>query len=156
MNLIATAPQWGFYLFVAILIASAIQDGWQLKISNYLVGALLLGGIVMAVMAGPEIALWKNLAMLAAIMVVGTFMFARGMIGGGDVKLLAASAFWFNAESGLHMLVAVALTGGVLTILVLGVRILFGGGIGFLRRGAGVPYGIAIAIGSIIAAVGLR
>jgi len=39
---------------------------------------------------------------------------------------------------------------------VLGVRILFGGGIGFLRRGEGVPYGIAIAIGSIIAAVGLR
>lgn len=156
MNLIATAPQWGFYLFIAILIASAIQDGWQLKISNYLVGALLLGGIVMAVIAGPEVALWKNLAMLAAIMVVGTFMFARGMIGGGDVKLLAASAFWFNAESGLHMLVAVALTGGALTVLVLGVRILFGGGIGFLRRGEGVPYGIAIAIGSIIAALGLR
>ena len=154
MNLIAAGPQWGLYLFAGLLIAAAIQDGWQLKISNLIVGALLLGGIAVAVIVGPEWSLWQNAVLVVAMLVVGTFLFSAGWMGGGDVKLLAASLFWFDLSGGAQMLIITAIAGGVLTMALMGARIVFGkvGGIGALRKGGGMPYGIAIAIGGIVAA----
>ena len=56
------------------------------------------------------------------MLAVGTFMFGRNWMGGGDVKLLAAGALWCDFSSGLKMLVAVALAGGLETILILMAR----------------------------------
>lgn len=154
MDLIDVGPAWGLYIFIGLLVVAAIQDAWQLKISNIIVGALLLAGIVVAVMAGPQWALWQNAAMLVGMLVVGTFLFSAGWMGGGDVKLLAASLFWFDAGSGAQMLIITAIAGGALTMLLMGARIMFGkvGGIGALRKGGGMPYGIAIAVGGALTA----
>ena len=149
MNLIEAGPEWGLYVFIGLLVVAAIQDAWQLKISNFLVGGVLLAGIVMAILAGPQWSLWQNAAMLVAMLVVGTFLFSAGWMGGGDVKLLAASLFWFDLGSGAQMLIITAIAGGVLTMGLMGLRIMFGkvAGIGALRKNSGMPYGIAIAIG---------
>ena len=154
MNLIDAGPEWGLFIFIGLLVVAAIQDAWQLKISNYIVGAMLLGGIAVAVMAGPEWSLWQNAAMMVGMLVVGTFLFAQGWMGGGDVKLLATSLFWFDAGSGTQMLIITAIAGGALTMLLMGARIFFGkvGGIGALRKGGGMPYGIAIAVGGALSA----
>ena len=79
-----------------------------------------------------------------------------GKLGGGDVKLLAAVGLWFDFSGALGMLIAVALAGGLLALLVLVVR-----SIGWseemrrrvvlLRPGGGIPYGVAIAAGALIA-----
>ena len=154
MNLIEAGPEWGLYIFVGLLVVSAIQDAWQLKISNFFVGALLLAGIAFAVIAGPDWSLWQNAAMMVAMLVAGTFLFSKGWMGGGDVKLLAASLFWFDAGSGVQMLIITAIAGGVLTMGRMGLRMMFWkvAGIGALRQGSGMPYGIAIAIGGIATA----
>lgn len=154
MNLIEVGPEWGFFVFIGLLVVAAIQDAWQLKISNFIVGGVLLAGIVIAVMAGPQWSLWQNAAMLVAMLVVGTFLFSAGWMGGGDVKLLAASLFWFDAAGGAQMLIITAIAGGILTMALMGLRIVFGkvGGIGALRKGGGMPYGIAIAVGGALTA----
>ena len=90
------------------------------------------------------------------MLVAGTFVFSRNWMGGGDVKLLAAGALWCNFSAGWKMLVAVAIAGGIETILILFARKFDWSDrtlerFEFLRRRGGVPYGIAIAAGLILA-----
>jgi prepilin peptidase CpaA len=83
-------------------------------------------------------------------------MFAAGKLGGGDVKLLAAAGLWFDFAGGLWMLICVAIAGGVLALIVIALRA-FGWSEGLrqrvvlLRPRAGIPYGVAIAAGALIA-----
>ena len=109
-----------------------------------------------AALAGPELRLWQNLAVFVALLAVGTPMFAAGKLGGGDVKLLAATGLWFDFSSALWMLIAVALAGGVLALTVLVLRAISWGEqarqrVVLLRPKGGIPYGIAIAAGALIA-----
>ena len=99
--------------------------------------------------------MWQNLALLVAARVVGTPLFGRGILGGGDVKLMAATFAWFNLSAAPKLLLAVALSGGVLALLVIALRSLNWSddlrqrAIVLQRRG-GIPYGIAIAAGALI------
>jgi prepilin peptidase CpaA len=82
-------------------------------------------------------------------------------MGGGDVKLLAACALWFDLASGWKTLVAIALAGGVEALAVLLLRRLpwpdpVRGQVLLLRRREGIPYGIAIALGVAVMAIWLR
>lgn len=49
------------------------------------------------------------------VFVAGVFLFARGLMGGGDVKLLTAVAMWAGTDLVLPMLLVVTLTGGVMS-----------------------------------------
>ena len=86
-------------------------------------------------------------------------MFAVGGMGGGDAKLLAATAVWmgFNVHL-IEYLVASAFLGGVLTVAILAYRgsalAVYTGQNMFLSNFAdpkgGVPYGIALGIGGLV------
>ena len=155
MNLLAQAPLWLALLLAACLLAAALQDAARLKISNILCGLILIGGIVAAVVVGPELALWQNMLVFAALLLAGMPLFAAGKLGGGDVKLLATTGLWFDLMGALQMLVAVFLAGGALAVIVLTLRA-FSWSEGarqrvrMLRKGAGIPYGVAIAAGALI------
>jgi prepilin peptidase CpaA len=161
MNLIVLSPAWLAWLFAALLTAAAIEDGIRLRISNLLVVAVLAGALITMVLVGPGIALWQNFAVLAGLLVVGTPLFASGKMGGGDVKLLAATGLWFDLRGALLMLASVLIAGGLVALLIILVR-LFGWSdsarqrIHLLRRGGGIPYGVAIGAGALIAAGLLR
>lgn len=146
MNLIALAPEWMFYVFVAILLAAAVQDIWKMKISNYLVLALLVAAIATAVIVGPQVDLWKNLLILVIGLAIGTGIFAAGIMGGGDVKLTVAAAVWFLWTDALIMLLLIAFAGVVVVIFSVIARFV---GIGNKKRGRLISYGIAVAIGAI-------
>lgn len=153
MNLVQVAPQWLLILLALVLVAAAIQDSVRLKISNYLVLAVLAGAIVAAVMAGPRLDLWENLVVFAGLLTLGTFAFSAGIMGGGDVKLLAASALWYDFSGSLRLIPAVFVAGGLLSFLILIVR---RSPLGhrdarwiILRPRGGIPYGIAIAAGML-------
>lgn len=160
MNLISTAPAWGFYAFAGLLALAALQDSWKLQISNVLTGGLLVLGIALAFLTGIELAIWQNFVVMLVILFIGAQLHDMGWMGGGDVKLLGAAAFWFAPMGALHMVAAVLIGGGVLTIIVLGIRMIIGsaeeGAIGVIRKGSGMPYGIAIAVGAIGMAAFIR
>ena len=156
MNLTAEAPQWLALTLAILLIAAAVEDAVRLRISNLTVGLVLVGAIVAAITAGFDLRLWQNLVVFLALLAVGTPMFAAGKLGGGDVKLLASAGLWFDFAGAVWLLVAVALAGGVFALLVLVIRSFnwseeIRRRVVLLRPGGGIPYGVAIAAGALIA-----
>jgi prepilin peptidase CpaA len=155
VNLAAEAPQWLALLLAVLLVAAAAEDAVRLRISNVTVLLVIGGAIAAAIVAGPEVRLWQNLAAFAGLLAVGTPLFAAGKLGGGDVKLFAAAGLWFDLLGAAGLLLAVALSGGVLALLVLLARTLtWSEGarrrVVVLRPGGGIPYGVAIAAGALI------
>ncbi len=161
MNLTAEAPQWLALILAFLLVAAAVEDAVRLRISNVTVGLVLVAAVVATIMAGIEVRLWQNLVVFIALLAAGMPMFAAGKLGGGDVKLLAASGLWFDFGGALGMLIAVALAGGILALLVLAIRAIgwseeMRRRVALLRPGGGIPYGVAIAAGALIAMAFLR
>ena len=155
MNLAAEAPQWLALILAILLIAAAAEDAVRLRISNVTVLLLLITAVVAAAVVGLRLAVWENLLVFAALLAIGTPIFAAGKLGGGDVKLLAATGLWFDLGGALRMLVAVAIAGGILAILVLTLRTLgwsqgLRDRVVLLRPRSGIPYGVAIAAGVLL------
>ena len=81
-----------------------------------------------------------------AVLVFGLFtgLFALGMMGGGDVKMLGALALWLPLPEMANLIVIMALLGGLVTIVtVIHHRV---------TRRIGrpeIPYGVAIALAGL-------
>ena len=152
MKLLVTAPEWLAAILFLLLAAAAIQDGLRLRISDWISGLVAIGAFAALALDGPVSGLWQNFLLFAAVLAIGTFMFGRGWMGGGDIKLLAASALWFDLWDGWKLLVAIAVAGGVEAIILMALRRLPWSGtlrdkLLLLQRGGPIPYGIAIALG---------
>lgn len=161
MNLADLAPSWLAMLFAALLVLAALEDLWRLKISNWICAAIIVAAFVAVVLAGPVADLWQNVVVFAGLLIVGTPLFAFGKMGGGDVKLLAATGLWFDLAGAAWMIVAVMLSGGVVAIFVLMLRTIKWSqaqrqAVAILRAKAGIPYGVAIAMGALVALVAER
>ena len=155
MNLVSLAPQWALILLGVLLLLAAFQDAVQLKISNLLCAAILLVGIVSSAVIGVRPGIWQNVVLVIAALTVGTMLFSSGKMGGGDVKLFAATIFWFNLSGALWLLISVTIAGGVLAMIVLGVRMAdwseaMQRRAVVLRPKSGIPYGVAIAAGALL------
>lgn len=161
MKLAAEAPLWLALIFALLLVAGAAEDAARLRISNLTCALILACALVAIFFVGPVPAVWQNFVVFGTLLAVGTPLFAAGKMGGGDVKLMAASGLWFDIQGGLLMLISVLLAGGVLALLILALRLANWSERArhrwqVLRPGAGVPYGVAIAAGTLIAMTLLR
>jgi prepilin peptidase CpaA len=148
LNLIAAAPLWLLGVLACALVAAAVEDGARYRISNITSMVVLAGAIIAAIVADPSWALWQNVAVFLAVLVLGTIAFSSGWLGGGDVKFFAATALWFDLESALQFVLLVFLAGGVVAIGYLLSRTFRKREAGKKRKGK-VPYGIAIGVGGI-------
>lgn len=152
MTLVASAPHWLATILLLLLVAAAIEDLWRMQINDWVCGAVAAGAFLAVAIDGPAGQLWQNLLLFALVLGFGTLLFVRGWMGGGDIKLLAASSLWFNLDLGWKMLAAVAIAGGLETILVAIFRSFpwprsARDRIMVLRREEAIPYGLAIAAG---------
>jgi prepilin peptidase CpaA len=153
MNLVPAAPLWLLALLGAALAVAAIEDAIRLRISNVTCLAVFLAALVAMGLQGFPLSLWQNWLVLAVLLVVGTFLFASGNVGGGDVKLLAAVGLWVDLHTAVWLLAAVFLSGGGLAIGFLTARMLFRSRRreGKKKLGSkGIPYGLAIVAGAAI------
>lgn len=153
MNLAATAPSWLVIILGILLLAAAAEDVWRLRISNIISAGVLLAGLLAIAIAGPQLILWQNVVIMCAILAVGTALFAAGHFGGGDVKLFAAVGFWFSLKGSLILISAIFLAGGLLALIVLGLRLTPRRQSKKARGKNQVPYGVAIAAGAAFALV---
>ena len=145
MNLITFAPQWLALLTAAALLAAAAEDALRLRISNITVLVVLLGAIAAMSFDGFHGPIWQNGIVFAAILAIGTIAFARNLLGGGDVKLLAATGLWVGFAAVLWLLASVFIAGGLVALLYIVLRKARGKS----RREANrIPYGVAIAAGA--------
>ena len=147
--------------FFGIVLLAACSDAGRLKIPNVAsLGLLLLYPV--HVLTSPSQIDWLGAGVLsAALFLGGVWLFTRGALGGGDVKLLSVVGLWAGPSLIVPVLVLTALAGGVLALFAGILRYLHCYPSTWLRvwgahnaRAVQLPYGVAIAFGG--AYVGLQ
>src|SRR5260370_28634819 len=104
-------------LFPAMMAFAASSDFLTLTISNR-VSLILVGGFVaLAAIGGVSAAdVPSHLAAGCVVLVAAFSLFARGIVGGGDAKLAAATALWLRLDHLLPYLLYASLLGGALSV----------------------------------------
>jgi prepilin peptidase CpaA len=145
--------------FAALLLWAAGEDIHRLTISNW-VSLAIVGLYPIYVLSSPVPVAWPwSLAIAGMTLAAGFVLFALHMIGGGDVKLLSATALWAGPAFFAGFIMLTAIAGGVVGLAIL-----------LLRRRrmapaandgtqaaqpAVMPYGVAIAAGGLMVALTL-
>ena len=149
-----------FVVFPLCLAIAALSDIFTMTIPNRVSAILLAAFVLVAPLAGLgpyDIAM--HLAAGLLVFSVCFALFAFNVMGGGDAKLLTASAVWFGMSASLFgFLVYVALFGGILTFLILMLRSqtnsILASGLpvpDHLLSAKKVPYGVAIGVAGFVA-----
>lgn len=150
-----------FVIFPFCMAFAAVSDMLSMTIANRVPVLLVAAFAVLAPLTGmawPEFGM--HFAAMAAVLAVTFALFAVGGMGGGDAKLLAATALWMGFDMNLlYYLTASAMFGGLLTLFILLYRRSLFADITvnnpvlrhFADRNAGVPYGIALGLGGLAA-----
>ena len=141
-------------VFPGAMAFAGSMDLMTMTIPNRISIALVIGFFIIAPLAGMGLGgLALHAAVGAGVLAVGFFMFARGWIGGGDAKLLAATSLWFGLEKLGEFLMLTVLLGGGLSLALLLYRLMplaqplqrIGWVARLHRADCGIPYGVAIA-----------
>jgi len=168
-----TALEFAHYCVMAgfggLLAWAAIEDFRSFVIRNWVVLALL-ALYPIHVLTAPQTVAWTSALLIGAIVFgVGALFFFGGFMGGGDVKLLAATALWVGPQHSVAFLFVTVLCGFLLAAVMairgalasapagaeapaLSIRSWIGAFAG-LRYAPlmklTVPYGVAVALGGI-------
>ena len=96
-------------------VAAAITDATTYLIPHRYPSAVALSFVFYAI--GKPAPVWYcGAAVAAAMLAIGVVLFDRGVLGGGDVKLLAAGALWSGVDQLPLMLLVTSLAGGALAL----------------------------------------
>jgi prepilin peptidase CpaA len=144
--------------FVGLLGVAAISDLWNRRIPNII--PLLLAAafpIALVVIGLPRD--WPfHLFGAGLVFALGLVLFSRGILGGGDVKLIAAATLWYGVDRLPIFLLAVSIAGGALGLVAIIAKLARSLIPSLAPRGPSprslremeIPYGVAIALGGII------
>ena len=157
-------------LILPLLLFAAWRDLATRTIPDMVSVVLVAVGAACRLYEGWE-PLGLSIATAAAVFLLLLPFHARGLVGGADVKLLAALAFGLPPLGSYQLITATALAGGLLAGLYVALRRFLDqserrrtpvGRRGFvplrvwtielwrIRRGAPLPYGVAIAAGAAL------
>jgi prepilin peptidase CpaA len=149
-------PSWAPLAALAILCAAAAWlDLTQRRIPNWLCGVTAVAGFGLVVLTGTLGDLGSHAGHMIVALLIGMALFALGGFGGGDAKFYAGVAAWFGLGKALLLLLSVALSGLVLLVGWFVYRRVRGIPVRRTRNGPfdGLPYGMAIASGALVAMV---
>jgi prepilin peptidase CpaA len=134
----------------ALFVIASYQDLRHRSIPDFIPVAVASAALVKwAILGEWAPALWAA-AIAGIVFAVTAVMFARGWIGGGDVKLAAATLFLLGAPAAPSFLLGMAIVGGVIAAAMLVWRA--------TRRDKAVPdaapvtvpYGVAIGVAALV------
>jgi prepilin peptidase CpaA len=149
-----------FVILPLCLAIAAISDLLTMTIPNRIPAILLGAFILVAPFTGFGVTMiGLHLAAGLIVFAVCFTLFAMNIMGGGDAKLLTATAVWFGFNTSLiEFLIYVSFLGGLLTIMILMLRsredTILAAGIPvphLLFTAKKIPYGIAICVGGFLA-----
>ncbi|MGA3399357.1 MAG: prepilin peptidase [Acetobacteraceae bacterium] len=155
-------------LVVALLVLAALADIATRTIPDTIAAAVAVLGMAARLRAGPS-ALALSVAAALVLFVLLVVLHARGLMGGGDVKLAAATCLGLSLQAVHPFVVVTAMAGGVLALLHLAgrwalrdvrrplpaprgaslPRRIFSAERWRIARHGSLPYGVAIACGGI-------
>jgi prepilin peptidase CpaA len=141
--------------FALLLAAAAISDIRHLRIPN-LIPLLLVAGFMLQAAFGGVAGMTGHLLAMLIVLALLMPLFALNALGGGDVKLLAATALWLGMADLPLLLVGVAILGGCFAALWLPLRWAVGRALpdrtlpASLQLKAALPYGVPIGVASLV------
>jgi prepilin peptidase CpaA len=151
-------------LYLALLLLAASWDFAWLRIPNFLSSATAALFVAYGTLALGPVDWAFHIAAAAGALIIGVVMFSSGLIGGGDVKLLTVVVLWTDPTELLTLLSVMTTTGAALAFLLVSVRPAVQRLLSFLPpdipsryipksllSGAGIPYGVPIAVAAIAA-----
>lgn len=158
LMIIESLPPFLFALvFVGLIMAAAACDLRSMLIPNWISIALALIFPLAAWSAGmswPAIGLHVGIGVL--VFIAGFILFSINVLGGGDVKVIAAASVWTGAAALSPFAFWTTAAGGVLALVMLIARRSMEPAAhrpAFLNRlldpKKGIPYAVAIAVGAM-------
>jgi prepilin peptidase CpaA len=146
-------------VFPVLVIVAAVRDATSFTIPNWISLALVAAFPLAALAAGlPPLEIARHAGVGAIALAAGMALFALRWAGGGDAKLLAASALWLGWPDVAQFLAVMALSGGTLAVVLLTLRsaalrpfVMLGPEwvTRLAKPGESIPYGLAIAVGAL-------
>jgi prepilin peptidase CpaA len=148
-------------VFAAVMAIAAFEDFRRLVIPNLLPIVLCATWPLYAAAGSSLYDALSAIGCALAVFVVGAVLFARGWLGGGDVKLLAVATLWCGPAATPSLLMLTGVLGGLLALFFLmpfgnqlatAGRVMLGQTSLTTKHGLAmpVPYGIAIAGAGLI------
>ncbi|ATU92869.1 A24 family peptidase [Phyllobacterium zundukense] len=148
-------------VFPFAMAFAGVSDLLSMTIQNRVSLILVVSFAVLAPLTGMPWDLYGMHFVAGAAVLAATFaLFATGTMGGGDAKLMSATAVWLGWNLGLaEYLLTMSILGGLLTIAILRYRsshfaVAYTERFEFMRRLArkdvGVPYGIALGLAGLL------
>ncbi len=141
--------------YIGLLAFALVSDIRNFKIPNVIPTALLAFFLFYAFMYLTPAELGRHLMIGGIALLAGVALFVFRILGGGDIKLMVAILVWAGPRHGMSFVMLTAVVGGVLAIMLLGLRKSVAGepfskeySISsqvdvWMRRGV-YPYGVAI------------
>jgi prepilin peptidase CpaA len=148
----AELPYWSLLLALSVILAIAsITDIKERRIPNWTVLAVAALFVPWAVTQ--HVSVLSALGAAAIAFAISCAMYAFGVVGAGDSKLLTVTALFAGLGQLLPFLLLVALTGGVVALVSMAARPVRALVMIQMRGkgdfGRGVPYGVAIAVATV-------
>lgn len=111
-------------IFPLLLAIAAFFDLFTMTIPNKLNLIIVVAFVSLAFISQlPLEQVGMSFALGLSVMVVGFGLFALGVMGGGDVKFLAAISLWFGLSMNmLDFILLTSIYGGALTLVILALR----------------------------------
>ena len=139
--------KYGLLVGLAIaLIYAAFTDIRERRIANWLNLGIAMGAPLFWFASG--MAVWPDmviqLALAFVVFWVFAGLFALGIFGGGDVKLLGAVALWLTPMAFLDLLLVMAVVGAAIAVGFIMRRVIFKP-----KTPGTLPYGVAITAGAL-------
>lgn len=141
-------------VFPALMIFAAMMDLFTMTIPNRISIILVATFLIAAPLTGMG---WEQFLVHSgtgvAVLAVGIALFAFGLLGGGDAKLLAAASLWIGFDALGQYMVMVVMLGGLLSLLILFYRGMLpptwllsqNWALRLHNKKEGVPYGLALS-----------
>ncbi len=143
-----------------LVIVAGLKDLTSMTIPNRLTVALALAYVPAALLVGvPPTEMAVNLGVGLACLVLGMVLFALRVFGGGDAKLMAAVCLWLGLAGVTPFIFWTALAGGLfgVSLLIARARLAVYAPMAptwvsnLLNPKGDIPYGVAIAVGALVA-----
>jgi prepilin peptidase CpaA len=145
-------------MWAITLVAASISDLRAFRISNIFPAIIIVLFVVFHAISGFSYLLLPNFLHFLLALAVGMLLFGKGWIGGGDAKLYAVVALWFNWNGAVALIFLTTFSG-----LLLAIAFVVGRMLGIRRNRANtdkpktkmerrIPYGVAIALGAVLTA----
>jgi len=145
-------------IFAGTMLTAAAKDATSMTIPNWISLVVIAGFIIVTpfVWMGWD-GLFQHLLVGLAFFAAGFAMFAFGWLGGGDAKLMAATALWWQWDDAAIYVIYTTFLGGILALLLvfgrkfIPERVLTAQWAHHLFRDEKkMPYGLALAGGALL------